>query len=201
MLRAGLLAAAVCMDTFFAAMGCSMSGIQIPKRCAAIISVIGSAVLGASLLCGQLLATLLPDAVCRYSGAAVLILIGGMQLTKQALQALFRAKKPHIRRKALGLVIDICFDETLADADGSKILSPGESLTFAAALSLDSLASGMGAGIEPCWCLLCLSLTLVLGFALTLLGASIGKCCESRRFQWIGGVMLIVLAGCRLLSC
>ena len=198
MLRACMLAAAVCMDTLFAAMGCSMSGIHIPKRCAALISVIGSAFLGLSLLGGQVLASLLPDAVCRYGGTAILCVIGGMQLAKEGLKALFRSKKPHIRRKALGLVIDICFDETLADADGSKTLSMREAVTFAAALSLDSLVSGLGAGIGAGWILPCLGLTLVLGFALTLLGAAIGTRCSHRHLQWLGGCMLIALGLCRL---
>ncbi len=199
MLRACLLAAAVCMDTFFAAMGCSMGGIRIPKRCAALISVIGCAFLGISLLGGQLLEALLPGEFCRYAGAAVLCIIGGMQLAKEGLRAVFRSKKPHIRRKALGLVIDICFDETLADADGSKTLSIREAVSFAAALSLDSLTTGLGAGIGAEWMLPCLGLALVLGFTLTLLGAVIGTRCGRRHLQWLGGVMLIVLAGCRLL--
>lgn len=199
MLRACLLAAAVCMDTWFAAMGCSMSGIRIPKRCAALISVIGSVFLGISLLGGQILERLLPETLCRYGGAAVLCLIGGMQLAREGLKALFRSKKPHIRRKALGLVIEICFDETLADADGSKTLSIREAVAFAAALSLDSLASGLGAGIAPEWIFLCLLLTLVLGFALTLLGAAAGRRIGHRHLQWLGGVMLVILGICRVL--
>ena len=199
MLRACLLAAAVCMDTVFAAMGCSMSGIAVPKRCAAVISIIGSVFLGISLLGGQVLASFLPETVCKYGGAAVLCGIGSVQLMKEGLQALFRARKPHIRRKALGLVIEICFDETLADADGSKTLSVGEAVTFAAALSLDSLASGLGAGVETLWILPCMGMTLVLGFALTMLGVEIGKHCGKRHLQWLGGVMLLLLAVCRLL--
>ena len=197
MLKACLLAAAVCMDTLFAAMGCSMSGIHIPKRCAAIISVIGSVFLGISLLGGQLLESLLPASVCKYGGAVALCVIGGVQLMKEALKALFRAQKPHIRRKALGLVIEICFDETLADADGSKTLSVGEAVTFAAALSLDSLASGLGAGISAVCIPPCLLMTLVLGFVLTLLGSEIGKRCGESHLQWLGGVMLLALALCR----
>lgn len=198
MLKAVLLAAAVCMDTWFAAMGCSMSGITIPKRCALLISVIGCAMLGISLIGAQGLTLLLPEAVCRYGGAAVLALLGGVQLMKQALAALIRRHPPHIRRRALGLVIEICCDETRADVDGSKTLSIGEAVTFATALSLDSLASGLGAGIERAWMLPCLGLTLLLGFALTLLGAQLGRRCRTRRLEWLGGVMMLLLAGCRL---
>ena len=199
MLKACLLAAAVCMDTFFAAMGCSISGIRIPKRCAALISVIGSAFLGVSLLGGQVLASLLPESVCRYGGAAILCVLGGVQLAKEGLKALFRSKKPHIKRKALGLVIEICFDETLADTDGSKTLSVREAVTFAAALSLDSLVSGLGAGIGAGWIFPCLGLTLVLGFVLTLSGAALGMTCSRRHLQWLGGCMLIALGICRVL--
>ena len=193
MFRASLLAAAVCMDTFFAAMGCSLSGIHIPKRCAAVISLTGCVMLGISLLAAQIAAAFLPERLCRYGGAAVLCSLGAVQLMREGLQALFRAHKPHFRWRTLGLVIEICFDETLADADGSKTLSLGEAAAFAAALSLDSLASGLGAGIETAWILPCLGLTLVLGFTLTLLGAHLGKRCKTRRLQWLGGVMLILL--------
>ena len=199
MLSACLLAVAVCVDTFFAAMGCSMSGITIPKRCALLISAIGSLFLGMSLTAAQLLETFLPPALCRYGGAAVLCIIGGIQIMKQALTALFRRRKPHIRRTFLGLVIDICFDETLADADHSKTLSLREAGTFAAALSLDSLASGLGAGIPRAWILPCLAMTFALGFALTLTGAALGSRCHNRPLQWLGGAMLLVLALCRIL--
>lgn len=199
MLRAVLLAAAVCMDTCFAAMGCSMSGITIPKRCAALISVIGSAFLGVSLLCAQLLERILPEKICLFGGAAVLALIGSVQLMKEGLTALFRAHPPHIRWRTLGLMVEICFDETLADADGSKTLSLSEAAAFAAALSLDSLASGLGAGISRIWVLPCLVMSLVLGFVLTLTGAAIGRRCAARKLQWLGGVMLLLLALVRLL--
>lgn len=176
-----------------------MSGIAIPKRCAALISVIGSVFLGVSLLGAQVLEHCLSENICRFGGAAVLAVIGGVQLMKEGLTVLFRAHPPHIRWRTLGLVVEICFDETLADADGSKTLSLSEAAAFAAALSLDSLASGLGAGIERVWILPCLGMSLVLGFALTLMGAAIGRRCAARRLEWLGGVMLLLLALVRVL--
>lgn len=199
MLEACLLAAAVCMDVFFAAIGCSFSGIHIPKRCAALISAVGTVFLGISLLGGSLLGRLLPEVIFRYAGAFLLLAMGTVTLLKEALRAAFRARRPHIRRKALGLVIEICFDETLADADGSKTLSMSEAFSFAAAMSIDSLASGIGAGLTGAGIPLCLTLTLVLGYVLTILGSVLGRHCRSRsRFSWLGGAMLVVLAVCRL---
>ena len=198
MLKACLLALAVSVDTFFAAMGCSISGIRITRRCVVIVSVIGCMFMGVALLSSQVLSRLLPEPLYRYGGAAVLCLIGISQLMKEGLRALFRARKPHVKRRALGLVIEICFDETKADMDGSKELNLGEMLSLAVVLSLDAFASGLTAGIAPEWCLLCVGLTFLLGFVLTMLGAFLGKRCARRRMQWIGGIMLLLLAGCRI---
>ncbi len=195
MLKACLLAAAVCMDTFFAAMGCRMSGIHIPKRCAALISVVGTVFLGISLLGGKLLAGCLPVGLCRYGGAALLAVIGLVQLLKEYLTTVLRNRHRPIRRRALGLVIDICLDETAADTDGSKTLGLSEVPAFAAAMSLDSLASGVGAGLHGAGIPVCLGLTLVLGFVLTVCGNRAGAL--NKQYSWLGGVLLLVLAVCR----
>ena len=100
--------------------------------------------------------------------------MGSITLMKEGMKTFFRTH-PHIRRKAMGLVIDICFDETLADADNSKTLSMKEALTFSAAMSLDSLASGLGAGLMPEGIPLCLVLTLLLGYVLTVAGCHVEK--------------------------
>ncbi len=199
MFQACLLALAVCMDTFFAAMGCSMNGILIPKRCALLISFVGTAFLAVSLSGAQLLGMILPEYIFRYLGFAILFLLGSSQIMKEFLTILFRKHRPHWNWKALGLVIDICFDETLADTDHSKTLSLSEAAAYSAALSLDSLASGLGAGIQKAYIPVCLVLTLCAGFLLTLSGAEFGKICHQKKnLSWLGGVMLLILAFCRL---
>ncbi|MBR1556105.1 MAG: manganese efflux pump, partial [Oscillospiraceae bacterium] len=121
------------------------------------------------------------------------------QIMKEMLTALFRKHRPHWNWKALGLVIDVCFDETLADADHSKTLSMREALVYSASLSLDSLASGIGAGIQKELIPSCLLLTFCAGFLLTLAGIRLGKICHAKyRLSWLGGVMLLMLAFCRL---
>jgi len=199
MFQACLLSMAVCMDTFLASIGCSINGISIPKRCALLISVVGTAFLGISLTGAQLLSAVLPEQIFRYAGFVILFLSGVIQIIKELLQMLFQKHRPHWNWKALGLVIDICFDETLADADHSKTLNLREAAAYSAALSLDSLATGLGAGIEKNHIFLCLVLTLLLGFYLTLIGCRIGKHCHQKKnLSWLGGVMLLILAFCRL---
>lgn len=199
MFQVCLLSMAVCMDTLLASIGCSISGIAIPKRCALLISIVGTVFLGISLCGAQLLSAVLPEMVFRYAGFLILFFSGVIQIIKELLTALFQKHRPHWNWKALGLVIDICFDETLADADNSKTLSMSEAAAYSAALSLDSLATGLGAGIEKQYIFLCLLLTLILGFFLTLIGCRIGKNCHNKKnLSWLGGVMLLILAFCRL---
>ena len=199
MFQACLLALAVCMDTFFAAVGCSMHGIVIPKRCALLISTVGTAFLTVSLFGAQMLEHILPEHVFDYAGFLILLFLGISQLMKEMLTALFRKHRPHWKWNALGLVIDICFDETLADTDHSQILSMREAIAYSAALSLDSLASGLGAGIQKQDIPVCLAVTFCAGFLLTLAGTKIGRICHKRHsLSWLGGVLLLILAFGRL---
>lgn len=199
MFQACLLALAVCMDTFLASMGCSMNGILIPKRCAFLISAVGTAFLAVSLSGAQILSRILPEIVFRYTGFLILLLLGTSQIMKEMLTVLFRKHRPHWNWKALGLVIDICFDETLADTDHSKTLSMREAIAYSSALSLDSLASGLGAGIQKQYLPACLLLTFCAGFLLTLLGTKTGKICHKKSsLSWLGGVILLILAFGRL---
>ena len=144
MIRGILLALAVSLDTLFAAMGCTASGITIPKRCAIVVSAVGTLMLAASLVCAGWLASICPVEMLRIGGGLLLCGIGVMQTGKGLLHTWIRRNRPHIHRHAWGLVIDICFDETAADADGNKILGWSETAAFAAALSVDSLVSGLG---------------------------------------------------------
>lgn len=199
MLQACLLSFAVCMDTFLASVGCSLHGIQIPKRCALLISIVGTLFLSISLFSAQLLSQILPEQLFQYLGFSILFLLGSSQIMKEMLTALFRKHRPHWNWKALGLVIDICFDETLADTDHSKTLSLKEAAAYSAALSLDSLASGLGAGILKPYIPVCLLFTFCIGFFFTLLGCQLGKFCHTKKYlSWLGGVLLLILAFCRL---
>ena len=199
MIRGILLALAVSLDTLFAAMGCTASGITIPKRCAIVVSAVGTLMLAASLVCAGWLASICPVEMLRIGGGLLLCGLGLMQTGKGLLHTWIRRNRPHIHRHAWGLVIDICFDETAADADGNKILGWSETAAFAAALSVDSLVSGLGAGIENSAVPLCLGMTALLGLCFTILGGILGERLRRRpQCGWLGGIVLIALAILRL---
>lgn len=197
-----LLALAVSVDTLFAAMGCRMQGIIIPRRCMLLISLVGTGMLGLSLGFGAMLRPFLPEVIFRCGGGTLLLVLGFVQTIKE-LCARFAAHERSmcLHCRGIGLVIRIYFDETAADADGSKILSIPEAFAFSAALSLDSLVSGMGAGLPASAMPLTLILTFLLGLCAVAVGAALGRqSLRKSRFSCLGGILLMVLGLIRLLS-
>ena len=113
MIRAVLLAAAVCMDTFFAAIGCSMSRIAIPKRCALLVSVIGTAMLAVSIGCAGQIGAHLPPPLCKIGGAVLLCTIGAAATAAHP-PARARARHRHLLRR------DPCGRGRLQDPESAR---------------------------------------------------------------------------------
>lgn len=102
------------------------------------------------------------------------------------------------RIKNLRIFLQVCVDSTCADFNRSQSLSVSEAVSLAAALSVDGLAAGFGAGMmqQNHWLLLALSL------GINLLAVKGGWRLGSRfctRFErdisWSAGLLLILM-GC-----
>ncbi len=194
MLREFLLALAVSVDTLFAAMGCTMDGIRIPRRYAWAMSAVGTCFLGCAILGSAWLSQWIPPAMGRIGGCVILCGMGIFQLCRSALhRTLARREAMCLHWKGIGIVIRIALDECEADADGSKSLSLHESLTLAAALSLDSLATGFGACIGGGGAVFCLLWSFLLGILAVVIGCSLGNRLAKRSGAWAGSVLLILL--------
>lgn len=201
MLSCCILSIAVCTDTFFAAMGCAASGIQIRKRYSILISLTGTLILAVSLAGSAFLSSLLPPLLLRAGGSLLLAVMGISQILRNGFASLFKnGRQICLHFKDLALMIQICLDETKADADGSKTLNFRETCLFSIALSLDSIVTGLGAGLTPVQFLPCLLLCFSLGILSVLLGCRLGQLSRKKLgLSWIGGVFLLLLALMRLL--
>jgi putative sporulation protein YtaF len=105
--------------------------------------------------------------------------------------------------KFLGLVIDIYLDETKADKDMSNTLSPGEAFALAAALSVDSLASGLGAGLVGVNIFRIAVISVAMGIIAITLGGLLGRFAGLKSkldLSWMSGAILIVLAVLKLVK-
>lgn len=111
-------------------------------------------------------------------------------------------KKLKIKFSDLSFIIDICIDETKADMDHSKILSPKEALYLSTALSLDSLAIGLGSSLGNVNYMQIVILSLISDFVFVYAGAFVGrKFVEKSKLNlsWLSGIILIFLAITRII--
>ena len=99
------------------------------------------------------------------------------------------------------VLAEICLDETRADRDNSRTLSPKEALLLAIPLSADSLGAGFGLGLFGARPLALLAVSLLLGLALIEGAHRLGTKLAGR-FQggltWLSGAILVLLGALRL---
>jgi putative sporulation protein YtaF len=131
-----LLTLAVTLDGLAAAVSMGCGGILIPKRSAAVLSLIGAAFLGASTVFGRVLLGIIPESVCNIICAALMTLLGLYEIFKSRLKQRFEPKMKENDPNVIFL------DESKSDTDHNNIISVKESLALSIALSADSLVTG-----------------------------------------------------------
>ena len=200
MLQEVILALIVSFDTYLVAAAYCNSGIKIPLVSAAVINLTGAAVLGLSLLISDIAGSFIPAELCRTLGLIVLTSIGVITVFKSLVRILVRRLSQRgelsLRTGSSGLVLKLCLDDTAADTDGSKTLSPAEAAALALASSLDSAATGLSCGFCGVSPLRTAALTFIAGFAAIAAGSLTGRkvSASDRDLSWLGGVLLIVFA-------
>ena len=200
MLQELILALIVSIDTYLVAAAYCNSGIRIPLTSAAVINLTGAAVLGISLLLSDIAGNFIPAGLCRTLGLIVLTSIGVITVFKSLVRILVRRLSKNgelsLRTGSSGLVIKLYLDDTAADIDDSKSLSPAEAAALALASSLDSAATGLSSGTFGISPLRTALFTFIAGFAAIAAGNVTGKKISSsdRDLSWLGGVLLIAFA-------
>jgi putative sporulation protein YtaF len=200
LLQEVILAVIVSVDTYPVAAAYCNSGIRIPLTSAAVINLTGAGVLGISLLLSDIAGCFIPAQLCRTLGLIVLTAIGVITVFKSLVRILVRRLsckgELSLRTGSSGLVIKLYLDDTAADVDDSKLLSPTEAAALALASSLDSAATGLSCGFCGISPLRTALLTFAAGFAAITAGNLTGKKISSadRDLSWLGGVLLIAFA-------
>lgn len=202
MFQSLLLVLSVCIDTFVASVAYGTNKIKIPPISSIIISLIGSLVLGISLLFGGFIKDLLPRNSSILLSFAILMFLGVYRLfegiCKNFIQKKRKLDKPvTFKIFDLNFALQVYADETKADFDKSKLLSPKEAFYLAFALSFDSLAVGFGSSLVEIGYLQTVLLCFVVGIIAILLGVFIGKKVAENtnlNLSWLSGVILMILA-------
>lgn len=193
MLKILLLTAAVCTDGFAAAVGIGAAGIKIPVQSSVIISFTGVLFLSCSAAFADLIGRFVPEKVCGAVSFALLILLGLFNL----FQGYFKRFAERLKRggKSPNPAV-LFFDGAAADADNSKSISPREAVALAAALSADSLITGVSAGLNDLNVPMLAAVSFAAGLLSISVGWRLGRKIASLKINlgWLCGAALIILA-------
>lgn len=198
-----LLALALSMDTFAAGLALGTQQIKIPFCSALALGLTCSFSLWAAVWLGDVAGGWMSVRTASLLGGGVLVVMGSVRLCDGLLKNVLkkcceRENAWVFRIKNLRIFLQVCVDSTCADFNRSQSLSVSEAVSLAAALSVDGLAAGFGAGMmqQNHWLLLALSL------GINLLAVKGGwwfgsRFCTQfeRDISWSAGLLLILM-GC-----
>lgn len=197
MFREIILSVIISIDIFLAATAYRSCGIKIPVSSTIVINAIGAFFLGISLIFSRLLGIIIPENICGICGFVILTAMGILTVFKSLIRNLVRRLSERgelsLHPGSSGIVVKLYLDDTAADFDSSKILSPKEAAALAIAASLDSVSIGLGVGYEINPAISAI-FAFIAGSLAILLGSLTGQKIASlnRDFSWIGGTALII---------
>lgn len=197
-----LLVLIVVIDAFFVSFSYGSQGIRIPWSSALLISGVSTVFLVLSSLGAAWVGGQLSREVAVWLSFGILFLLGCLELFQNGLKAALRKRTDAVRQlsfrwSGIAFAVTVYLDETKADADCSKNLSPKEALLLGVILSLDALGAGFGCGLSDHDLPLLCGLSLLMHLAVILLGQRFGKKTAGKLpkpLLNLNGVLLILLA-------
>ena len=197
-----ILVFALSIDALVASFAYGSQRIKIPVRSVLTLSLICSGILALALYLGTQAANYIDDRLIGGLSFAILFGLGLMRICDSSLKTWIRRRgdRGHqINFSAFNLkfVLQVYADPNMADVDASRILSPREALALAVALSLDSIAAGLGAGLLGAGIPLAAGLMAILTAIAVVAGCSLGRKLARRLtadISWLSGALLILLA-------
>lgn len=201
------IALALSVDAFAASFSYGTDNIRIPLPSVLVIDGICSFSIALTLLAGSLLKDCIPSRLTGTACFLILFLLGIAKLLDSITRAIIKkhgaiSRNIHFSLCHFQFVLHLYADPCSADTDHSKTLSPKEAALLAIALSLDGCAVGFGMGLGSTSCLLVLLCSLLTEGAAVLIGIFLGNKAAghcSLSISWVGGVLLLLLALCKLL--
>lgn len=206
LIEAVLLAATCSVDAFSASLAYGVNNIRIPMLSVQIINLICSSVIGLSLIAGAVVRQYLPDWLTVALCFTILFSIGMSKLLDSVVKSLIKKynglnKKVSFSLFSLRCILNVYADPQMADADGSRVISPTEAAMLALSLSLDGMALGFGAAVGNINPLAVFAASLICGLIAILAGCHLGTTLVRKlpfNISWLSGVVLIAMAFMKL---
>lgn len=205
--QAFFLVLALSLDTFTAGVALGTQKIVVPFRSVLAISLTCSASLWLAISLGGWIGNWISPRTGAVIGCIILVMMGSVRLFDGVIKELLRRccenKEGMVfYRKNLKIFLQVCVDSAQADFNRSQSLSVPEAISLAAALSVDGLAAGVGAGILDVSHWLIFLIAMLINLFAVHLGCRTGIRFSRKHEQdisWVAGVLLIVLGLIKLI--
>lgn len=205
--QAFFLVLALSLDTFTAGVALGTQKIIVPFRSVLAISLTCSASLWFAISLGGWIGNWISPRTGAVIGCIILVMMGSVRLFDGVIKELLRRccenKEGMVfYRKNLKIFLQVCVDSAQADFNRSQSLSVPEAISLAAALSVDGLAAGVGAGILDVSHWLIFLIAMLINLFAVHLGCRTGIRFSRKHEQdisWVAGALLIVLGLIKLI--
>ena len=205
--QAFFLVLALSLDTFTAGVALGTQKIIVPFRSVLAISLTCSASLWFAISLGGWIGNWISPRTGAVIGCVILVMMGSVRLFDGVIKELLRRccenKEGMVfYRKNLKIFLQVCVDSAQADFNRSQSLSVPEAISLAAALSVDGLAAGVGAGILDVSHWLIFLIAMLINLFAVHLGCRTGIRFSRKHEQdisWVAGALLIVLGLIKLI--
>lgn len=205
--QAFFLVLALSLDTFTAGVALGTQKITVPFRSVLAISLTCSASLWLAISLGGWIGNWISPRTGAVIGCVILVIMGSVRLFDGVIKELLRRccenKEGMVfYRKNLKIFLQVCVDSAQADFNRSQSLSVPEAISLAAALSVDGLAAGVGAGILDVSHWLIFLIAMLINLFAVHLGCRTGIRFSRKHEQdisWVAGALLIVLGLIKLI--
>jgi len=197
-----IIALSLSVDSFTAGIAYGSNKIKIPFISVQLINVIGSIILGISLLIGNIAKQYIDYKATIAICFAILFILGVIKLLDSVTKTIIRKynyfnKEIKFSMFNFKFILNLYANPEDADVDSSKTISLGEAVSIAIALSLDSMAVGFGAVLGNVNEIILFSCSFIINMFAIILGCYLGqKIVTKIKFDlsFISGIILIVLA-------
>lgn len=194
------------MDAFVSSFAYGTNKIKIPFKSVAVIAIVCSSFLTASIFLASLLNSFISAEITRILSFSILFLLGLTKFFDSTIKLYIKRhnqlnKELNFSVFNLQFMLNVYANPEEADINASKTLSPKEAVYLAIALSIDGLAVGFGAGLIAVNHLLVIVLAFLTDTIALTLGCQLGnKVVEKTvlNLSWLSGIVLIGLAFLKL---
>ncbi len=174
-----LLVIALSIDAFVAGFAYGVDKIRIPFLSMSVIGSFSAISLWISLLAGRGLLVGLSPGFARFISITLLFVVGLAKLFDGTIKCIIRRKEPMEKHLDFHMfdfrfLLTVYADPNKADKDKGGILSAKEACSLGIALSIDSMAAGIGAGIAAAPILFPVILAFIMGASAIGLGVFLG---------------------------